>query len=328
MTAKPLFAVDHGEPLISGCGLYLDPKTPKPLAFVSHGHAMRGGPHTRFIATPETVAVCSAFGPAGRHEAVRFGEPCKLGRQTVTLHPSGHMLGSAMLKVESASGSLLYTGDFRLSPALTAEHAAPPKARTLLMEGTFADPKFKFPSREDAADQLVALVEKLLLQGATPVILAYSAGKAQEVMAILAQEAIPVAVTPVIDRVSAVYRLHGKQLGSYSLLGESVPEGTVIVAPPQARHSQIFSKLKKARYIALTGWAVDRRYVARVRCDHALPFSDHAGHDELLKLIQMVSPEEVFLLNGPRTFLAELQALGLKAAMISSSESNPLFATR
>ncbi len=323
---KPLFTVDHATAVIRSAGLYLDPPSPKPLAFISHGHALRGGPHTRALATPETVAVCEAMGGSGRFEAVKFGEPCRLGKLSVTLHPAGHMLGSAMLRVESPTGdSLLYTGDFRLSPGLTAERAAPPKARTLIMEATFGEPRFRFPSREAAADELISLVNDLLDQNATPVILAYSAGKAQEVLGVLAQDEIPVLVTPAIERVNAVYRLFGRRLGQTALLGESVPAGHAIVASPQARQSPLFEKLKKPRFISLTGWAADRRYVSRSRVDGAISFSDHADHGELLELVKQVDPEEIYLTSGPKSFADELRSLGYQAELLESAGNRALF---
>lgn len=323
---KPLFSVDHATAVIRSAGLYLDPPSPKPLAFVSHGHALRGGPHTRALATPETVAICEALGGSGRFEAVRFGETCRLGKLSVTLHPAGHMLGSAMLHVESPSGdSLLYTGDFRLSPGLTAERAAPPKARVLVMEAAFGEPKYRFPSREEAAEELISLVNDLFDQNATPVILAYSAGKAQEVLGVLAQDEIPVLVTPAIERVNGVYRLFGRRLGQTALLDGKVPPGHAIVTSPQARQSPLFEKLRKPRFVSLTGWAADTRYASRNRVDHALAFSDHADYGELLDLVKQVGPEEIYLTSGPRSFAAELRALGYGAGMLESAGSRALF---
>lgn len=324
MTGRPQFRIDNGDPVIVTSGLYLDPRRPRPLAFVSHGHALRSGPHTRFITTPETAALCTVLGPVGRHETIRFAETCRIGRHTVTLFPAGHMLGSAMLHIETPVTSILYTGDFRLSPALTAEAAAPPKAQTLIMEGTFGDPRFRFPSREEVSGQLSDLVRRLLSQGATPVIFAYSAGKAQEVLASLAHDELTVFVSSTIERVSAIYRLYGKNLGSFRVVPENIPSGSVLVLSPQVRNSPALTQLRKLRTIAVTGWAMDRRYATRSRYDYALPLSDHAGHDELLELVHRVSPKEIYLLNGPRTFLSELKSLGYQAAMASSLDANPL----
>src|SRR6185503_13132984 len=64
----------------------------------------------------------------------------------LSTHPAGHVLGSAMLLVETEGQRLLYTGDFKLSPSATAAPAAPPRADVLVMESTFGDPAYRLPA--------------------------------------------------------------------------------------------------------------------------------------------------------------------------------------
>ena len=63
-----------------------------------------------------------------------------------------------MLHVTRPEGTLLYTGDFKLRPGLTAEAAEPIPADVLVTESTFGRPFFRFPPRQKMAAELVERV--------------------------------------------------------------------------------------------------------------------------------------------------------------------------
>jgi hypothetical protein len=62
---------DHGV-FLPGCGLWLDPRGSKQLAFVSHAHSDHTGRHGTTIATPATLRLMEArMGTPGRREFVQ-----------------------------------------------------------------------------------------------------------------------------------------------------------------------------------------------------------------------------------------------------------------
>ena len=116
----------------AGLGLWLDAHErvgPDELAFVSHAHSDHTAPHARVLATPATRRLMDArIGGRREHLEVPFGvrrDGASLGLRdpdaAVTLFPAGHILGSAMARVEAGGSSLLYTGDFKVRPSLAAE---------------------------------------------------------------------------------------------------------------------------------------------------------------------------------------------------------------
>src|SRR5262245_28626810 len=101
-------------------GLWLDPHDSKPFAFVSHAHSDHLGDHAEVIVSRGTSALMRARMPGQRLEHVlAFGERLERENFAVTLLPAGHIFGSAQSLIESADGSLLYTGDFKLRPGLS-----------------------------------------------------------------------------------------------------------------------------------------------------------------------------------------------------------------
>ena len=104
--------------------LWLDSQRGKPLAFVSHAHGDHIARHRKVLMTAATVRFMRERMPGRREEIIApFGEPREFVGGRATLLPAGHILGSAQLIFETDAGSLLYTGDFKLAPGLTAEFA-------------------------------------------------------------------------------------------------------------------------------------------------------------------------------------------------------------
>ena len=117
-----------------------------------------------------------------------YWQPDETEQAKITLIPAGHILGSAQVLVESDVGRLLYSGDSKRRESLTCCEASYLKADTLVMECTFSLPRHAFPLVEETRAKILGLCMEALAGSQTPVLLAYSFGKSQELMAILSQE--------------------------------------------------------------------------------------------------------------------------------------------
>lgn len=170
---------------ISGTELFLDSRRARSLCFVSHAHSDHLGEHATAIATPATAALAERRIELGSVRALAYGaDLCDAcggddAAMRVRLLPAGHVLGSAMLHVTRAGGTLLYTGDFKLRHSLTVEPAAPEPADVLVMECTYGQPMFRFPPWRTVADELVERATTALRDGRQPIVMGYSLGKAQ-----------------------------------------------------------------------------------------------------------------------------------------------------
>ena len=115
-------------------GWWLDAHHSQPRSFVSHAHSDHIAAHGEVLLSAGTARLMRARLPAQRVEHIlEFGRTEQLDTETtVTLHPAGHIHGSAQCLLEHARlGSLLYTGDFKLRPGRSAEPCATPRADTL-----------------------------------------------------------------------------------------------------------------------------------------------------------------------------------------------------
>jgi Cft2 family RNA processing exonuclease len=318
-----MFHYDRGLK-ITALDLAVDFRRRQPRGFISHAHTDHMARHELALCTPETAALYQKrYGPQPTRP-LPVGETLEWDSHKLSTHPAGHVLGSAMLLVEGEGQSLLYTGDFKLSPSATAAPAAPPRADVLVMESTFGDPTYRLPPRDDSIAQLLQIVARALAIGATPVIHVYVLGKAQEVTKILTSHGHTVAQHRLVHEISQVYEACGCNLGAHTLLDGPPQPGVVVVAPPRWQKGAGLPRIAKPVTIAVTGWANDPRWRLRQGVDYAVPLSDHADYDELIECIERVAPRVIYCTHGPDEFVARLRKLGHNAHPLDACQAGQL----
>jgi DNA ligase-1 len=306
-------------------GLWLDPHDAKPFAFVSHAHSDHLGAHAEVILSRGTSALMRERMPGKRLEhALAFGEKLDRGDFAITLLAAGHIFGSAQGFVESAQGSLLYTGDFKLRPGLSAERTQWCHADTLIMETTYGLPRYRMPPTEETVSRMVEFCREALDEEAIPILLGYSLGKSQEILCAL----IAAGLTPMLHdsvwRLTEIYRRLQPEFPCTYLRYDAVDvAGKVLICPPSATRWKMITQLKHKRTAVLTGWALDPGAIYRYQCDAAFPLTDHADYPDLLRYVELVQPRRVLTLHGfAAEFARDLRERGIEAWALS--EENQL----
>jgi len=301
---------------------FLDPPAPASRAILSHAHADHAvAGHGEVWATPETLGIYRRRNPdwTGAGREIRYGEDVSQNGVTLRLHSAGHVLGSAQIRLDDGTESLLYTGDFKRRPARTTSPAEAPAADTLLTETTFGLPVFRFPSQEELEARLVRACREALAEGETPVLLAYALGKAQEATAILTEAGIPTVLHGAAWKLLPEYESAGHRF-ALTRPYESGPvgPGEALVVPPHCSRTPVVQKVKKRRAIYLSGWAIREAARAEVDADVLLPFSDHADFEDLLRHARETGARHVVAMHGfAADFARILAARGVEASPLS-----------
>ena len=311
--------------LLDDIGLWLDARVPRPVGFVSHAHADHIARHDRMFATPATARLAAHRQGAVPTLAIPFGERRDMGGYDATLHPAGHCLGSAQLLVERAGERLVYTGDFKLRASRTSEPPVVVPCETLIMEVTFGEPIYRFPADEEVAAMLCGEIDEALAAGEVPVVIGYALGKSQEALALLVERGYRVAVERSILRIAEIYSDFGVAFagpGAYEPLGSGPYDGTVLLVPPSALRRAPVRDLARTRTLYLSGWGMSASARYRYGVDRVIPFSDHAGYDELLRYVEESGARRVVTLYGRPDFARTLsRELGVEACHLD--EENP-----
>jgi putative mRNA 3-end processing factor len=313
-----------GQLKVAQSGLFLDAHRRSECAFVSHAHGDHIARHDRTIATPATVALMRhRLGAKVKGEAlaVDYRKPFGLSDLTLELFPAGHVLGSAQLRVTRNGVALGYSGDLCLEPSLTAERAEVVECDVLVLESTFGLPRYVFPPKSEVLSQVRRFVDDTLSDGATPVLLGYALGKAQEILKYLGEAGYRCRAHPVVHALNRVYHAQGVALPGVEPLGPEGPApGEVVVAPPHLARSSPILRIKRRRTAVLTGWAVDGRRGFR-GADAAFPLSDHADFPSLLRYARASGADRVLTVHGYAKELADaLRREGIRAEPLVERE--------
>ena len=295
-------------------GWWMDAQQSTQRSFVTHAHSDHIARHQEVVCTaPTCLFLRERIGRRKQEHILPYGHTEQLTLDcTATLHPAGHILGSAQVLLDHQEhGTLLYTGDFKLRTGLAAEPCATPPADLLIMETTFGLPKYVFPPPEEVESSLVAFCQEALVAKHTPVLLAYSLGKTQELLQILGRAGLPVMLHPLAARLTALYEQSGMLFAPYGVFDAVQHIGHVVILPP---NDQLLHLIYPRRTAVVTGWALDSSAKYRYGCDEAFPLSDHAGYDDLLTFVEMVGPKRVLTVHGfAREFATTLRARGIEA---------------
>ncbi|HVU24396.1 MAG TPA: MBL fold metallo-hydrolase [Opitutus sp.] len=308
---------------------WLDAHFPKPRAFISHAHSDHVAAHAEIVCSAGTAQLIRARQPRRRRRPIEhilpFGHTEQLtADSTITLHPAGHIFGSAQALIEHTEhGRLLYTGDFKLRRGLSAEACATPAADVLIMETTFGRPHYVFPPTDEILRDITSFCHETLAAGGTPVLFGYSLGKSQELLSGLAAAQLPVMLHPRTFDLTKVYENLGLVFPPHREFAATALRGHVVICPPQSRQSAFLREIPQARTAMITGWAIDRGATYRYGCDAAFPLSDHADFPDLLRFVELVRPQRVLTLHGfAADFARTLRARGVDAWAVS--EDNQL----
>src|SRR5436190_14545203 len=113
MTAPGLFCPEGD--------FYIDPWKPVDRAIITHAHSdhARWG-MKRYLCSKEGDRVLRLrVGPEMRIDTVDYGEAIHINGVRVSLHPAGHVLGSAQVRLEHRGEVAVVTGDYKTEPDRT-----------------------------------------------------------------------------------------------------------------------------------------------------------------------------------------------------------------
>lgn len=297
--------------------LWLDAQSAQPRAVVSHAHSDHARAHEEVLTSTATAALMRLRGlTRPRFHVAPYGEPLATGSTgwSVTLYPAGHILGSAQVLVERDGERLLYSGDFRICPARTAEPIEIPRADTVVMETTFGRRVFRFPPPSRVLEEIAAFCRQALEDGCTPVLFCYSLGKGQELLAGLGSSALPCYLHAHHHQAASLYRDLGVPLPAYRVYTPGASLDGPLLCAPGARNAAWFRSVRSPRTAFISGWAADGAPPSRWGADAAFPLSDHADYDELHEYVRRTGASRVYTLHGfAEEFASELRQQGLWA---------------
>ena len=206
-------------------GFHIDPTRPVERAVITHAHSdhARAG-HGAVLATQETLDLMRLrYGEnfAGTTQALAYGESVNLAGAKITLHPAGHILGSAQVAVEVDGLRVVASGDYKNAADPTIDPTCTPfelvRCDLFITEATFALPVFRHG--EPVAEIGKLLHSLVLFPERAHLVGAYSIGKAQRLIALLRKAGYeaPIYLHGAMEKITNYYTERGIALGELRL---------------------------------------------------------------------------------------------------------------
>lgn len=318
-----LVSVDDDGLKVNGGGFHVDPWRPVPLAVLTHAHADHARPGSgRYLASAASKPVLQhRLGPDAVIEGLEYGEVRRLGDVNVSLHPAGHVLGSAQVRLESTSTGEIWvvSGDYkrRADPTCTGFEVV--ACDVFITEATFALPIYRWPDPEAEIDALWQWWQENRRAGKASVVFSYAFGKAQRVLSGLAlRGAGTVWLHGAMLALTEIYRRTGLALPPTRAVADAEKgtsfKGELIVVPPSARGSTWMRRFGRPSTAFVSGWMTLRGRRRQRSVDRGFILSDHADWPALLRTVEETGARRVLTTHGYSDVLARyLRERGLDA---------------
>src|SRR4029453_14767297 len=167
---------------------YIDPWRPVARAVLTHAH----GDHARrgsgaYLATAVSAGVLRArLGDDITLQGLDDGQAVAINGVRVSLHPAGHVLGSAQVRVEHRGRVWVASGDYKTVRDPTCTPFELVRCHTFITESTFGLPIYRWPADGEVFDAIRAWWRSNREHGRASVLFGYALGKAQRLLAALA----------------------------------------------------------------------------------------------------------------------------------------------
>jgi putative mRNA 3-end processing factor len=310
---------------------FIDPWRPVARAVITHAHADHARPgHGAYLASAVSDAVLRArLGADIALQGLAYAEMVTLGAGVrVSLHPAGHVLGSAQVRVEHRGRVWVASGDYFVSGVdgdvnATCTPFEPVRCDCFITESTFGLPIYRWRAQREVLAEINAWWQANADAGRASLLLGYSFGKAQRLLAGLDPAIGPIVVHGAVQPLNDAYRAAGVALPATRTIDE-LPRAelrrAIAIAPPAVQGSAWARRLGEAGDAFASGWMQLRGARRRQGVDRGFVLSDHADWPGLQRAIAATGAERVIVTHGYEAVMVRwLAQQGLRAGSFATA---------
>ncbi len=283
---------------------YIDPWRPVQRAVITHGHS----DHAR----PGSAHYLAAVAGAGilRHrlgadialDTLAYGETVLHHGVKLSLHPAGHVLGSAQVRLEFGGEVWVVSGDYKVEDDGTCTAFEPVPCHAFVTESTFALPIYQWQAQREIFADINRWWQKNADNQRTSVLFCYAFGKAQRLLSGLDPQIGPILLHGAMEPLTRVYRQAGVQLPATatatSVTDVAQLRRSIVLAPPSAQGTPWMKRFGDYADAFASGWMQLRGTRRRRGVDRGFVMSDHADWPGLQAAISATGAQRVFVTHG------------------------------
>jgi putative mRNA 3-end processing factor len=282
---------------------YIDPWTDVERAVITHAHSdhARIGSRSYLAALPGERVLRARLGDEASIRFIPYGERITIGDAAISLHPAGHILGSAQIRIESRGEVWVVSGDYKTQSDPTCAPFEAIPCHGFVTEATFALPIYRWRSPGEVFGEINLWWKQNRDQGKASILYAYPLGKAQRILAGIDSTIGPILTHGSVERLTAEYRASGVALPP-TQHAMSAPKKlfaeALILAPPMSNGNPWLRRFGDQSSAMASGWMRVRGARRRRSIDRGFVLSDHADWPALLATIAVTEAETIWATHG------------------------------
>jgi putative mRNA 3-end processing factor len=282
---------------------YIDPWRPVPRAVITHAHAdhARIG-HGHYLAAAPAQGVLRARLGEIDLQTLAYGEGITHNGVALSLHPAGHVLGSAQVRLEHGGQVWVASGDYKVAPDPTCARFEPVRCDVFITESTFGLPIYRWRPDEEIFVGINTWWSGNADAGRASVLACYSFGKAQRILGGVDASIGPIIVHGAVEPLNRAYRAAGVALPPTRLVTEVQDKKelrrALVLCPPSAAASTWLRRFSDSGTAFASGWMQLRGARRRGGWDRGFVLSDHADWPGLMSAIGATGAQRVIVTHG------------------------------
>lgn len=300
--AHPLLIFNDKGIYCKQADVYIDAWKPVDKCIVTHGHAdhSRWG-HKQYITQHNNIPIIKHRLGDIVVSGKDWGETFTINGVKFSLHPAGHIMASAQVRVDYQGEVWVFTGDYKTADDGISEPFELVKCHTLITECTFGLPAFKWQPQSEVFKEINEWWASNKAEGRTSILFGYTLGKAQRLMKHLDLSIGKIFTHGAVENMTEVLRPYYDLPETTLITRDTTKEqikGNIIIAPPSAHGSTWIRRFVPFVTGSASGWMTFRGARRRQAVDRGFVLSDHADWDGLLSTIKATGCEKVIATHG------------------------------
>ncbi|CAG5007655.1 hypothetical protein DYBT9275_04097 [Dyadobacter sp. CECT 9275] len=329
MPKKPLLQFTGKSIYCAQANVHIDPWIPVDRAIITHAHsdhARWGSRH--YLAHKDSEAILRLrLGAEISLQTVSYGEKFVMNGVTFSLHPAGHIIGSAQVRVEYKGEVWVASGDYKLEDDTFSAPFEPVKCNVFITESTFGLPVYKWKPQGEIFSEIDHWWAQNKREDKTSILMGYALGKMQRILKGIHLDGQQVYAHGAIYMLNERLRQAGYDLPELTLVTKDTDKklfrGALVLAPPSVDGSTWIRKFNPYSLGYCSGWMALRGAKNRRAVDQGFVLSDHADWPDLNKAVKESEAEKVFVTHGYTSIFSRwLNENGIEAGEVSTMYGN------
>ncbi len=324
MSRYPLLELTPSGLFCRQANVFIDPWRAVDKAIITHAHS----DHARFgsrnyLAHIDSEAILRLrLGSQIHLQTLDYNEKILINGVGISLHPAGHIIGSAQIRLEYQGEIWVVSGDYKLENDGFAAPFEPVTCHTFITESTFGLPVYRWQSQQEIMDEILGWWNQNRAIGKTSVLMGYALGKMQRLVRGLLPADAPVYAHSSVLAVNDTLRSHGYDLPELKAIERDKQHdysGALVLATGSVMGNPWLNRFKNPALAFCSGWMAIRGAKNRMPADRGFVLSDHADWKGLNEAVMATGAGRVLVTHGYSAIFSRwLTDKGLDAGVLET----------